>query len=173
MVEMTVRNSYFSEACAAKINEQVTAELTAFYAYQALSNHFASHYVALYNVAALFKKMAHEEVEHAELFQEYLIRRGADLSYNDIKAPTIDKSLTLLQAFEQALALEQSVNKKILDLHALGVACNDAHLTAFLEDKFLDEQVEAEHELIGYIAMLKRAGAGLGEYIFDQSLKKS
>jgi ferritin heavy chain len=48
---------------------------------------------------------------------------------------------------------------------------NDAHLTNFLEEEFLDEQVEAIKKLGDQITRLKRAGPeGLGEYIFDKDL---
>ncbi len=48
---------------------------------------------------------------------------------------------------------------------------NDAHLTNFLEEEFLDEQVRAIKKLGDQITRLKRAGPeGLGEYIFDKDL---
>lgn len=40
-----------------------------------------------------------------------------------------------------------------------------------LEHDFLDEQVNAIKEIGDKISQLKRAGKGLGEYLFDQKLK--
>jgi ferritin heavy chain len=43
----------------------------------------------------------------------------------------------------------------------------------FIENYYLTEQVEAINEIAGYIANLKRTGAGLGEFIFDKQLHGS
>jgi ferritin heavy chain len=43
----------------------------------------------------------------------------------------------------------------------------DPHLSDYIEDEFLDEQVKSIKEYADYITNLKRVGTGLGEYIFD------
>ena len=68
--------------------------------------------------------------------------------------------------------MEKKVNQSLLDLHTLATSKADPHLTNFLEEEFLDEQVESIRKLADYITKLKRAGpVGLGEYIFDKDLK--
>lgn len=41
-------------------------------------------------------------------------------------------------------------------------------MTDFLEQNFLEEQVESIKELSSYVTSLKRVGPGLGEYMFDK-----
>ena len=48
---------------------------------------------------------------------------------------------------------------------------NDPHLTNYLEEEFLDEQVEAINKLAQYVTNLHRVGEGLGVYIFDKELQ--
>ena len=67
--------------------------------------------------------------------------------------------------------LEKEVNQSLLDLHALSSSKNDAHLSDFLESEYLDEQVNASKELGDKITQMKRAGPGIGEYLFDKELQ--
>nr|BAA21810.1 ferritin subunit [Liolophura japonica] len=71
------------------------------------------------------------------------------------------------QAMENALTIEHHVNDELLKLHR---STNDPHFEKFLEDNYLDEQVNAIKELSDYITILKRTGDGLGEYLFDKDL---
>lgn len=48
----------------------------------------------------------------------------------------------------------------------------DEQLCDFLEDHFLNPEVELLKELGGYVANLKRVGGGLGVYMFDHELKE-
>lgn len=46
-------------------------------------------------------------------------------------------------------------------------------MTKYLEDEFLEEQVQAIKELGDYVTQIKRAGPqGLGEYLFDKDIEK-
>lgn len=161
----------FSSACQKGINEQIHAELSAAYVYHTLYAYFDRHDVALYHVARFFKKACHEEREHADKFLHYLNQRGGTVVFYDIKALEL-KSVTLLHAFEQALELEKQVHQKILALYQIATAENEFHFLDFLESEFLGEQVKAEDELVRLITNIKRVGIGLGEYLFDQHLKK-
>ena len=71
----------------------------------------------------------------------------------------------------KALSLEKEVNQSLLNLHGLSSSKNDPHLNDFLESEFLDEQVNASKELGDMITKLKRAGPGLGEFLFDKDLQ--
>ncbi len=78
-----------------------------------------------------------------------------------------------LEALQAALVLERNVNQSLLELHAVASTHNDAHLGDFLESEFLNEQVDAIKELADMITNAKRAGPGLGEYLFDKDLQSS
>ena len=77
----------------------------------------------------------------------------------------------LLLLLFKALGLEKEVNQSLLELHSLGADKNDAHFCDFLESEFLDEQVNASKELGDMISQMKRAGPGLGEFLFDKELQ--
>ena len=76
-----------------------------------------------------------------------------------------------IDALHAALDLEKQVNASLLALHGVSSTHNDAHSTNFLEEEFLDEQVESIKKLSDQITRLKRTGPeGLGEYLFDKDL---
>lgn len=154
--------------CAAALSEQIAMELEAFYAYHALGSFFEHPDKAFFNVAKYFHAMAAEEAEHAEKFKDYLIMRGVHPSFRDLKAFNPDKNLTLQQAFELALRFEQSVFATIRNIHALADAAEDGHLMTFLEDIFYEDQLRGEQEINGYLTIIKRLGAGVGEFLFDK-----
>ncbi|GFS18401.1 yolk ferritin [Elysia marginata] len=94
-----------------------------------------------------------------------------------------DQWMEGLMAFEDALAVERFVNKKLLDLHKTADDLGDAHLTHLLEHEFLEEQIQAIYELGLYVSRLRsfapknsktsrNSNYKLGEYIFDQDLSK-
>lgn len=102
---------------------------------------------------------------------QYQNSRGGKVVLQAVEAPSVQEWGNALNGLEAALSLEKQVNQSLLDMHGKASATNDPHLTKFLEDEFLDEQVEAIKELGDYITRLKRAGpTGLGEYLFDKDL---
>ena len=64
----------------------------------------------------------------------------------------------------------KKVKQALLELHGVASSRNDSNLCDFIESEYLNEQVDAIKELGDKIAQLKRAGPGLGEYLFDQKL---
>jgi len=150
------------------VNRQINLELYASYAYMALAHHFDRHDVALKGHYKFFKKMADEENEHAQKFMAYQNKRGGTIVLLDIQKPTLQSWNSPLEAHETALQLEKDVYQALLELHAFACKHNDPHLSNYLEDEFLDEQVKSIKEYAEYITNLKRVGPGLGEYIFDK-----
>ena len=61
--------------------------------------------------------------------------------------------------------------QSLLDLHKVASERNDPHLTNYLEDKFLDEQVEAINKIAKMHTNLVRVGDGLGVFVFDKELQ--
>ncbi|CAF0848265.1 unnamed protein product [Brachionus calyciflorus] len=160
----------FHQESEAGINRQINMELTASYVYQSMSFYFDRDDVALPGFSKFFKKSSDEEREHAEKLMKYQNRRGGRVVLRDIAKPDKEEWGTGLEALEAALDLERKVNQSLLDLHVLAATHSDAHLTDFIEGEFLEEQVEAIKELSDKITKLKRAGPGLGEYLFDKDL---
>ncbi|CAF1466841.1 unnamed protein product [Rotaria sordida] len=150
------------------INRQINLELYASYVYMAMAHHFSRADVALKGHQEYFEKMSKEENEHANKFMKYQNKRGGTIVFLDIKKPQQQSWSSPLEAHEMALQLEKDVYQALLELHASASKHDDPHLTNYLEDEFLDEQVESIKEYVGYITNLRRVGPGLGEYIFDK-----
>ena len=160
----------YSEQAEAGVNAQINTELTASYVYQALAAYFDRDDVALPGFRDFFQNNSNEEREHAEKFIKYQNQRGGRVTLGNIVAPVVNTP-TPLQSIELALALEKNVNEKLLALHKVASDNNDPHLSDFLEEHFLDEQVEAIKKLADLITRLKLVGEGLGVYLFDKDLK--
>jgi ferritin heavy chain len=169
-MSLTIRQNFHEEVEAA-INRQINMELRASYVYQSMAFYFDRDDVALPGFHKFFKHNSDEEREHAEKFMKYLNKRGGRVFYNDIQKPKNDTWGTGLEALQQALNLEKEVNQSLLDLHGLASSKTDPHFCDFLESEFLDEQVSASKELGDMITQLKRAGPGLGEFMFDKELQ--
>ncbi len=101
---------------------------------------------------------------------KYQNKRGGTVVLKQVEKPEKDTWGSGLEALEAALQLEKSVNQSLLDLHGVASTHSDAHLTNFLEEEFLEEQVVSIKDLSEKVTQLKRAGSGLGEYLFDQKL---
>eukprot|EP01095_Lingulamoeba_sp_RSL-Kostka_P018299 TRINITY_DN99_c0_g1_i1.p1 TRINITY_DN99_c0_g1~~TRINITY_DN99_c0_g1_i1.p1 ORF type:complete len:171 (-),score=88.01 TRINITY_DN99_c0_g1_i1:114-626(-) len=166
-----VRQNY-SEASEKGVNAQINAELSASYQYLAMAAYFQRHDVALDGFYAYFKSASDEEKEHAEEFMAYQNKRGGRVDLMPLDAPKIEWD-SPLEALEDALALERTVNEKLLALHAIAEESNDPQMTDFLEGTFLNEQVDAIKELGDKITNYKRAGDGLGVYLFDKNTMSS
>ena len=165
-----VRQNFHAETEAA-INAQINMELRASYVYQSLSFYFDRDDVALHGFSKYYKHNSDEEREHAEKFMKYLNSRGGRVVLKDVKRPDNDEWGTGLNALQTALNLEKQVNASLLSLHAVASTHNDPHLSNFLEEEFLTEQVESIKHLGDMITRLNRAGPqGLGEYIFDKDI---
>lgn len=162
----------FHENCENALNDQINMELYASYVYQSMAIYFDRDDVALPGFSKFFEHNSQEEREHAEKLMKYLNKRGGRVVLKDVKRPDKDEWGNGLQGLESALDLEKKVNESLLKIHALATEHNDPHLTDFLEEQYLAEQVEAIKELGDMITKLKRAGDGLGEYLFDKDLQK-
>ncbi|XP_064085059.1 ferritin-like [Macrobrachium nipponense] len=166
-----IRQNYH-EDCEAAINKQINMELYASYVYLAMSSYYARDDVALPGLKKFFKESSDEERGHAEKLMEFQNKRGGTVVLQTIASPSSNSWAGALEGLQTALDLEKKVNQSLLDLHKISSERNDPHLCDFLEEKYLEEQVEAIHKIGDLITQLKRAGpGGLGEYLFDKSLQ--
>jgi len=161
------RQNYHEES-EAMINKQINMELYASYVYQTMCFHFQRDDIALPGHAKFYKKASDEEREHAEKLMKYQNSRGGRLVFQAINAPAKIEWDSGLQSLQDALTLEKKVNQSLLELHLVASSHDDAHLSDYLEGEFLTEQVEAIKEIGDLITRAKKAGDGLGEYLFDK-----
>ncbi|XP_076035439.1 ferritin-like [Oratosquilla oratoria] len=165
-----VRMNYH-EGCEASINKQINMELHASYVYLSMGYFFDRDDVALPGLASLCKEMSKEERDHAEKLMEYQNKRGGRIVLKSVEAPSHQEWGNAVDALQAALDLEKQVNQALLNIHQEADGKNDSHLCKFLEDNYLEEQVDSIKKFADMITRLKRAGpTGLGEYIFDKNL---
>lgn len=167
MATSRVRQNYHEE-CEAAVNKQINLELYSGYVYQSMHHYFCRDDIALPGFASFFKNSAAEEQHHAQKLMEYQNKRGGRIVLQDIKKPFKDEWGTGLDAMRDALELERQVNESLLKLHGLAEKHFDAHLDDWVEEEFLNEQVDAIKMLSDYITKLERCGPGIGEYLFDK-----
>jgi len=164
-----VRQNYHQD-CEIGVNKQINLELYASYVYASMASHFERDDIALYGFAKFFRKSSDEENEHARLLMEFQNKRGGRVVLQNIMKPEKDEWGTSLDAIQAALALEKQVNVALLDLHKVAITHNDNHMTNFLENHYLNEQVESIKQLADHVTNLKRVGPGLGEFMYDKKM---
>jgi len=167
MAQTQPRQNYHEE-CEAGINKQINLELYACYVYQSMAYYFDRDDVALKGFYKFFKESSDEEREHAEKLMKYQNKRGGRIVLQNIQKPDRDEWGTGLEAMTVALALEKNVNQSLLDLHKVATAKGDPQFCDFLENEYLEDQVDTIKKLSDHITNLKRVGTGLGEYMFDK-----
>lgn len=169
---MSLIRQNFHDDSEEAINKQINMELHASYVYLALAYQFDRHDVALKGFHEFFLQNSDEEREHAQKLMKYLNARGGSIKLEPIQPPAKFDYNTAIEAMQVALKLERDVNASLLHLHDIASNVNDPHLTDYLEEHFLDEQVKSIEKIGHHITNLKRVGSGLGEYQFDKlSLK--
>ncbi|RWS22258.1 soma ferritin-like protein [Leptotrombidium deliense] len=168
----TIRHN-FHEECEAAINKQINMELYASYVYLSMAYYFDRDDVAFNNVHLFFKQQSDEEREHAQKLMKYQNKRGGRIVLQDVKRPVVNEWGSILQAMQAALDLEKTVNLSLLHIHEVADRHEDAQFSDFIEQEFLEEQVESIKKLGDYITSLKNVGSGLGEYMFDKETLSS
>lgn len=133
----------FHKECIKIINTQINHELKAAYIYIEMASFCGQDNVALFGFAKFFKHSYKEEIEHAEMLIDYLNKRGGELQLTPIPAEVKGKWKTVEELVSNALALEKDINQELLNLHACASQHGDPHLTNFLEEHYLTEQVDA------------------------------
>lgn len=164
----------FTDQSEAALNEQINVEYNVSYVYHAMYAYFDRDNVALKGLAKFFKESSEEEREHAEKFMEYQNKRGGKVKLQSILMPLSEfdhaEKGDALYAMELALSLEKLTNEKLLNLHAVATRNNDVQLADFVENEYLQEQVEAIKKISEYVAQLRRVDKGHGVWHFDQML---
>uniref|UniRef100_A0A9J2P7F5 Ferritin n=1 Tax=Ascaris lumbricoides TaxID=6252 RepID=A0A9J2P7F5_ASCLU len=162
-----VRQNFAIEVEAA-LNKQINIELYASYVYLSMACYFDRDDVALPKISKWLKKQSEEERGHAIGFMKYQNTRGGRIVLQNIQKPEKNDWGSAQEAFEAALALEKFNNSALLELHDVAASHDDAQMCDFIEDEYLRDQVRSIEEIGKFVTILKRAGRGLGEYMFDR-----
>lgn len=142
------------------LNTQLNHEFYSAYLYLSMSAYCNK---ADFNGAAgWFLLQYQEEQQHATRIYNYLIGQDAKVSLKKIAKPA-KKFGSLLETFEQSLAHEQVMTKRLNELSDSALKEKD-HATYNLLQWFVNEQVEEEasvSEIISKLKMVKNDGYGL------------
>uniref|UniRef100_A0A0N5ACM1 Ferritin n=1 Tax=Syphacia muris TaxID=451379 RepID=A0A0N5ACM1_9BILA len=165
--EQSLTRHHYSPEAEAAVNRQINMELYSSYLYLSMATYFSRSEVSLPHISKWLKAQSDQEREHALMLIQFQTLRGGKVKFEEIKRPEKCEWESALEAFEMALKVERDTNNALLELHGIGETQRDPHLCAFIEEKYLREQVLSIDEIGRFVAILKRAGKGLGEYIFD------
>jgi ferritin len=159
-----------TETMQQALNDQLNAELTAYYTYLSMTAYFEDQ--NLKGFAAWMRNHSDEEMVHAMKFYDFIHSRRGRVRLQPIPQPPTDWD-SALAAFQDALKHEQHVTHLINKLVALSAQENDYATHSFLQ-WFVDEQVEEEAVVDDVIQDLKRVGDyGPGLFLLDRELGTS
>ncbi|XP_059457753.1 ferritin-4, chloroplastic-like [Corylus avellana] len=168
------RKSY-SDECEAAVNEQINIEFSFSYIYHAMFAYFDRDNVALEGLAKVFKDLSKTGRTNAEELMEYQNSRGGRVKLQSIAVPPSEYDHSqkgdALYAMELALSFEKLSYEKLLNLIGVAKRNHDAPLADFVENEFLDGQMEFIQTLSKYVAQLRKVGkGGHGVWHFDKVL---
>jgi ferritin len=156
-----------NETIQRAVNDQIQAELQSAYQYLAMAARFAE--MGLNGFAQWLRAQWQEETGHAMKFYEHLLQRDGAVELKALSRPEASFD-TPLDAFEEVLAHEQHITRRINELYDLAVKERDYPLQTLLH-WFIDEQVEEEDSVRDVLAKLRLIGAsGPSLFSLDREL---
>ena len=154
-----------SEKLQNAINEQITAEMWSANLYLSMSFYFEKE--GFSGFANWMKKQTQEELEHAYVMADYIIKRGGVAKVDKIDVVPSGWG-TPLEVFEHVYKHECHVSKMIDELVSVASAERDNATQDFLWG-FVREQVEEEATAQGIVDKIKKAGDA-GIFFIDSQL---
>ena len=154
-----------SEKLQNAINEQITAEMWSANLYLSMSFYFEKE--GFSGFANWMKKQSQEELEHAYVMADYIIKRGGVAKVDKIDVVPSGWG-TPLEVFEHVYKHECHVSKMIDELVSVASAERDNATQDFLWG-FVREQVEEEATALEVVDRIKKAGEA-GIFFLDSQL---
>lgn len=155
------------------INQQINVEYTNCYLYHAMACYFSRDSVALHGFAAYFRHQSEDERHHAQLFMDFLSKRGGRVQLGALSAPPCDfsdeESGDALNAMAIALALEKLNFEKITALSEVAERNGDPQFSDFI-DEMLQEQAQEVKDCADMVSNLRRIGKGFPVFDYDKTL---
>ncbi|KAF0094521.1 MAG: ferritin [Puniceicoccaceae bacterium 5H] len=150
------------------LNEQYLHELGAAHAYRALACWCA--FNSYNGFAEFFNKQSEEELEHAEMFSDYLLDRGEMPEVGALPAPRTEfQNLTAVA--EQAGIMERANSKGIDECYRIALEVADYATQVFLHD-LISEQVEEEAWCATMLDKVKQATCAGALLTLDRHIVK-
>ena len=168
------RFNNWNTECENAVNKQICLEYEASLKYHLLFSYFNRDNVALDNIADFFNKSSVEEREHAHQFILYQNKRGGIVELNGINSLDLDfeSEISLVEAFELAIYMEQKIYENLLEIHKIAENNNDPQFADYIESNFLAEQIDSINKIAKYISQLNKIDDNEhGIWHFDQNFK--
>lgn len=143
-----------SEKLKKELNKQINFEMYSAYMYFELAAYFASR--NLPGFTSMMKKQFQEEQDHALRIFDYIIERGDEVTFGDIKKFSF-KFKSLLEVFEYILEHEQGITKRINGLVDEAIKAKDHATVTFLQ-YYVNIQVKEESGFKALIDKIKLVG---------------
>ena len=143
-----------SSAMLAGLNQQISMEFGAEFAYLAMAGWFDNE--SLLGFSAFMEQQAAEERGHALRLYEYVLDRNGRLAIGPIDPPR-GEFADAADAFRAALSNEEDVSESIKRLYSMAMEEGDSPTAVFLE-WFLTEQVEEEKTFDDIVRRVELAG---------------
>jgi ferritin len=136
------------------INRQINSELSASYAYLAMSAYCERQKFT--GAARWLRLQSQEENMHAMKLFDFVLARDRNVDLTAIEQPKSDYK-SVADVFERALQQEQEVSRQIESLYEIAIPENAFSAVAELQ-LFLTEQVEEEKTAREIVAKFKMVG---------------
>jgi ferritin len=140
-----------SQVVVDAINKQINSELTAHYAYLAMSAYCVR--VNFPGAARWLRLQSQEEYAHAMRLLDFLLAKNAKVELKGIGEPKGEYK-SLVEVFETAYKQEQNVTKQINGLYEVAFKAK-AFDTVVQTEWFVNEQVEEEKSMREIVAKLR------------------
>ncbi|XP_076676256.1 ferritin, heavy subunit-like isoform X2 [Andrena cerasifolii] len=164
-------NFKFNEETESVLNDQINAELKAFYYYLSMAAYFGRADVALPGCESFFVQMHYEEHEHALKFLNYVKMRGGRVNLCPVLPPTNQDWKCPLHAFKTALELEIEVSEKLVSVNTVAEKHGDLNASDFIITGFMEDQMKSVNEMGRFVSVLTGIGDhALARFMFDTDL---
>ncbi|KAI1307663.1 Ferritin, heavy subunit [Halotydeus destructor] len=168
---------FLDNTCVEWLQKQINQELKASLVYLNMAAYFQRNTVGRKGFYKFFLDQSQEETTHAHKLITYANLRGAPVKKFQVQNPVNAEWTTMGSAVSEAIALEKDLNREYHLMHKTADAqCQDPHLTDFLEEEFVKEQVASIASLTKLKTVLDSFGVGneqMAEYHVDQLLMSS
>ncbi|XP_060230650.1 ferritin heavy chain-like [Meriones unguiculatus] len=152
-----VRQNYHRD-CEATVNSHIQLQLQTSFLYLSMAFCCDHEDVGLKNSTSFFLNKSQECTANAEMSLTLRNRRGG-ISLRTVSKPDCNDWIGSFPTIECASQLELALNQSLAALHKLAISNSDAHLSGFLQNHFLQKQVEVLKEISSYLTSMHQMGS--------------
>lgn len=160
---VTIRQN-FDESSESLLNQLINVIFFGNYTFHSMAYYFDRVDIGLTGFADLNLHCAIDAYKTVRKLMDYVVLRGGQCVFDDIKKPEKQEWGTPLDSLEYLLNYKKLINEMALKCHQNAENKRDAHLTDFLETEVLEPMTSFIRKVGILISNLKKAGPGLGKF---------